>query len=159
MRPTGSPEALERRRMRAMGLLEKGLAPSQVARRVGVTPRSLSRWHTSYRNGGAQALQAKPVPGRPPKVTVRQRKRLVDDLLKGARACGFPTDLWTCPRVALQIWRRFGVRYHVDHLSRLLRGLGWTPQRPQRRAIARDEAAIQRWKDEAWPRVKKTPRG
>jgi transposase len=78
-------------------------------------------------------------------------------LLKGARAAGYATDLWTCPRVAELIARRFGVRYHVDHIGRLLHSLGWSPQKPTRRAIERDEAGIQRWIKEEWPRIKKKP--
>jgi transposase len=67
--------------------------------------------------------------------------------------------LWTCPRVAQVIRREFGVRYHVDHIGRLLRSLGFTPQKPERRARERDESAIQRWVKQDWPRIKKTPRG
>jgi transposase len=78
-------------------------------------------------------------------------------LLKGAKAAGFPTDLWTCPRVAQLIRESFSVTYHVDHVGRLLRDLGWSPQKPQRRAVERDEAEIQRWVKEEWPRVKKKP--
>jgi transposase len=78
-------------------------------------------------------------------------------LLKGALAAGFDTDLWTCPRVAELIKRRFGVEYHVDHIGRLLHGLGWTPQKPAARAVERDEGEIRRWIKEDWPRVKKTP--
>lgn len=79
-------------------------------------------------------------------------------LLKGAAAAGFPTDLWTCPRVAQVIQKRFGVGYHVDHIGRLLHGLGWSPQKPERRAVERNEAEIRRWAKEDWPRVKKTLR-
>jgi transposase len=78
-------------------------------------------------------------------------------LLKGAQAAGFETDLWTCPRVAEIIEQRFGVRYHVHHVSRLLHGLGFSPQKPVRRAVERDEAAIQQWVRSDWQRVKKTP--
>ena len=66
-----------------------------------------------------------------------------EELLQvGAEAAGFDTDLWTCPRVAKLIRKRFGARYHVDHIGRLLGSLGWSPQRPQRRALERDEARI-----------------
>ena len=78
-------------------------------------------------------------------------------LLKGAQAVGFPTDLWTCPRVAQLIRERLGVSYHVDHVCRVLHGLGWSPQRPSRRAIERDESAIQNWICAEWPRIKKKP--
>ena len=87
------------------------------------------------------------------------RQGLERDLLKGPKAFGFPTDLWTCPRVAQVIRRRYRVKYHVDHVSRLLRSMGWTPQKPERRARERDERAIRGWIRKDWPRVKKTRRG
>ena len=155
MRPAGSPEELERRRRRAMELLKQDHPPVEVARMLGVDRRSVRRWKAAYLRQGERALRARPAPGRPPKLDAKARAELERTLLKGAQAAGFPTDLWTCPRVAQWIARRFGVRYHVDHIGRLLRALGWTPQRPQRRAAERDEARIQRWVKEEWPRVKK----
>ncbi len=118
MRPFGSPEELERRRRRAIKLLEEGLFPVDVAARVGVDRRSVRRWKAAHREKGHEALKAIPSPDRPPKLTVRDRARLEKLLLKGARAAGFSTDLWTCPRIANLIYRRFGVRYHVDHITR-----------------------------------------
>ena len=157
MRPPGSPEVLERRRQRAIALLREGLPPVEVARRLGVERRSVRRWHARYKQGGAEALAAQPATGRPPKLDVRSKTQLQRSLLRGARACGYPTDLWTCPRVAEVIQRQFGVRYNVDHIGRLLHALGWSPQKPERRARERDEKAIQRWVKETWPRVKKKP--
>lgn len=157
MRPFGSPEELERRRVRAIRLLLQGHQPFEVARLVGVDRRSVRRWNRVYREVGDEGLRAKPAPGRPPKLDARAKTQLERVLLKGAKAAGFPTDLWTCPRVARLIRDRFGVTYHVDHEGRVLRDLGWSPQKPQRRAVERDEAEIQRWVKEAWPRVKKKP--
>lgn len=158
MRPTGSPEALERRRRRAIALLKQHFPPVEVARRVGVDRRSVRRWKAAYHKQGQEALRAKPAPGRPPKLGAREKAELTTALLEGAKAAGFPTDLWTCPRVAQLIAKRFGVRYHVDHLGRLLRSLGFTPQKPTPRALERDEAQIQRWVKEEWPRLKKKRR-
>jgi len=98
-------------------------------------------------------------PGRPPKLNARQRQRLVKLLLKGALAQGFRTEIWTTARVATVIRRAFGVRYHRDHVGRLLHGLGFTHQKPERRALERNEEAIERWKTEEWPGIKKKPRG
>jgi len=98
-------------------------------------------------------------PGRPPRLDAKAKRELERALLKGAMAAGFATDLWTCPRVARLLRDRFGVNYHVDHVGRLLHALGWSPQKPERRAVERNEADIQRWIRETWPRVKKTPRG
>jgi transposase len=157
MRPTGSPEELEHRRLRALALLDEGLLPSEVARRVGVDRRSVRRWKAAARRKGEAGVRARAAPGRPPKLKLAQKRRLEALLLKGPLASGFDTDLWTCPRVAEVIQQRFGVDYHVDHVGRLLHDLGWTPQKPARRAIERDEQAIRRWIRQDWPRVKKTP--
>jgi transposase len=79
-------------------------------------------------------------------------------LLDGAQAAGFSTDLWTCPRIRLLIKNKFGILYHVDHLCRLLRRMGWSPQKPESRAIERDEDRIRTWKRIQWPRIKKKPK-
>lgn len=159
MRPAGSPEQLEQRRVRAMAWLKEGLAPVDVAHRLGVDRRSVRRWKAAHRREGAEGIKARPTPGRPCALNEKQKRRLEKLLLKGAQAADFANDLWTCPRVARLIRDRLAVDYHVDHVGRLLHGLGWSPQKPERRAIERDEAAIQRWAKERWPRVKKTPRG
>ena len=159
MRPTGSASQLEQRRRRAIELLNSGQQPVDVARILGVDRRSVRRWNAAYRKAGASGLDARPAPGRPRKLSVRQRKQLETALLKGAKAAGFPSDLWTCPRVAQLIEQRFQVRYHVHHIGRLLHSLGWSPQKPQRRALERDERRIQRWIKQDWAAIKKKPRG
>lgn len=158
MRPAGSPEELQRRRERAIALLKEGIAPVDVASRVGVDRRSVRRWKAAHRREGSAGLAARPIPGRPCALKEHHQRRLERLLLKGARGCGFATDLWTCARVAQLIRDRFGVDYHVDHIGRLLRALGWSPQKPARRAVERDEAAIAGWIKKDWPRIKKTPR-
>jgi len=158
MRPKGSPRELEQRRQRAIALLEKDHRPVDIARMLGVDRRSVRRWKAAYRRQGTQGIEARPAPGRPPKLHPRQRAQLERRLLKGARAAGYESDLWTCPRVAELIAEAFGVIYHPDHIGRLLRSLGWTPQRPQRRAAERDEARIQGWILADWPRIKKKRR-
>lgn len=157
MRPHGSPAQLEHRRIHALTLLDQGVPPVDVARTLGVDRRSVRRWHASVRSRGRDALRAVPASGRPPKLDGRAKRRLERHLLRGAQAAGFATDLWTCPRVATLIRREFGVRYHVDHIGRVLRALGWTPQKPERQARERDEAAIRRWVRVEWPRIKKKP--
>ncbi|MEW5994298.1 MAG: IS630 family transposase [Candidatus Zixiibacteriota bacterium] len=156
MRPQGSPEQLEKRRKRAMVLLEHGYRPVEIAQKLGVDRRSVRRWKAAYLQDGMAGIQARPAPGRPPKLNNTEKRQLEKELLRGAQAAGFLTDLWTCPRVAALIAARFGVRYHVDHIGRLLRGLGWSPQKPARRAIERDERAIQQWLKQDWPRIKKS---
>src|SRR3972149_901292 len=157
MRPTGSPEELEHRRLRALALLKEGLLPVEVARRVGVDRRSVRRWKRAARRRGEAGGHAQTPPqAPPPKLGPEHKRRLEALLLEGAQAAGFHTDLWTCPRVAELIERRFGVCYHVDHIGRLLPFLDCPPKKPARRALERDERAIRRWVKEVWPRVKKT---
>jgi transposase len=127
MRPHGSQSQLERRRRQAVALKEQGLGPAAIARRLGTTPQSVCLWMRRHRQGGADALAARPIPGRPPKLTARQKRALVSCLLKGAAALGFATDLWTCPRIAQLIEQRYGASYHVDAIPRLMRGLGFSP--------------------------------
>jgi transposase len=74
-------------------------------------------------------------------------------------ACGYPTQLWTTARIAEVIKKRFRVVYDRDHVGRLMHRLGWSHQKPQKRALERDEEKIRRFLREEWPRVKKTPVG
>ncbi|MGA3263041.1 MAG: winged helix-turn-helix domain-containing protein [Terracidiphilus sp.] len=133
---------MQRKREQAIRLLEQGLTQTQIARSLDVDPRSVRRWKHDLRRGGWAALKAVPASGRPLKLSAGERRRLERQLLKGAQAAGFPTDLWTCPRVAEHIERTFGIRYHVDHVGRLLQAMNWSPQKPARKAIERDEQGI-----------------
>jgi transposase len=149
-------KALEARRLRAARLLRRGYTQAEVARMCDVTRAAVSLWAKQLAGGGRHALRTKPL-GRPGALDARQHRELVRLLKQGALAQGFATELWTLPRVAQVIERHFGVRYTATHVWRLLRRFGWSPQRPERRAIERDEAAIARWKKSRWPVLKKTP--
>lgn len=159
MRPEGSPAELERRRVRAVALIQDGYSLNEVARRIGCNASSAMRWRDALRRGGKRALQPKPIPGRPPRLTRRQKARLVRHLLKGPLAHGYQTDIWTTLRIAELIQSQFGIQYHRDHVGRLLHSLNWTCQKPEKRATQRDEAAIEAWKQRDWPRIKETRRG
>lgn len=159
MRPRGSAEVLEARRRRALELLNEGHSLNAVARWLRCAASSVMRWRDAVRRHGERAFQVRASPGRPPKLSKRQRQQLVRLLLQGSLAHGYRTELWTTSRVAELIEHHFGVRYHPDHVGRLLHSLGWTPQKPERRALQRDEEAIAHWKRKQWSRVKKTPRG
>jgi transposase len=111
------------------------------------------------RRRGAAALRAKKASGRPPKLDRRQKRSLSAALLRGATAAGFATDLWTCPRIAQLIRRRWGVDFHVDYLPRLMASLGFSCQKPQRRALERDAQAVERWVRRDWTRIKKKSPG
>lgn len=159
MRPFGTPKQLEKRRLKAMELLDTGLSLNEVARRVGSYPSSVMRWRDARDRDPKQGLKSKPASGRPPKLTPSQKKRLTKLLLKGAMASGYRTELWTTARIAEIISRNFGVTYHRDHVGRLLASLGFSYQKPEGRALERDDEAIEEWKRKEWPRVKKTPSG
>ena len=154
MRIKGTPAELEARRRRAAKLLRQGKGVNEVARIVGASSSSVSRWKTTLRKRGEDGLNAKPHPGRKPCLNKAQKRRLVTLLKRGAPAVGYPNDLWTCRRVADLIGRTFGVWYHHAHVWKILRSLGFTAQKPEARARERDEEAIERWRSKDWPRIK-----
>ena len=158
-RPQGSADLLEDRRKRALKLLDDGHSLNEVARRIRCYASSVMRWRNARRRGGAKALKVRFSPGRPWKLHAAQRRRLIALLLEGPLAHGYRTNLWTTTRIAEVIRRKFGIRYHRAHVGRLMHSLQWSPQKPERRALERKEAQIERWKKKDWPRVKKTLRG
>ena len=104
---------------------------------------------------GSRRWRQKPRPPTAHALSASQAQRLREILLHGPLAAGFATDLWTCFRVSDLIQKRFGISYHFNHVGRLLHDLGFSQQQPQRRARERDEAAIARWREYDWPRIKK----
>src|SRR5271166_4412222 len=147
-------EALERRRLEAARLLRQGLGQSEVARAVGVHRQSVSRWARELGESGLRGLRKAARTGRPAKLSPAQLRELERALKRGPEACGYVSGLWTAGRVRGLIEDRTGVRYHEDHVWRILRKLGWTCQRPVGRALERDEEAIRHWKKVEWPRIK-----
>ena len=117
--------------------------------------RTVEKWLAKARDSGPEAVAAISHPGSSPKLSARQRQGLQRQLLKGAQAQGWTTDWWTAPRVQALIQQRYGVDYHVNYIPTLLKTLGWTRQKPERRAGERDEEAIQTWFHQDWPRIKK----
>jgi transposase len=161
MRPRATADQLEQRRRRAVHLWRRGKAVARIARTVGAGQRSVWRWVQAYQEEGLPGLRARPIPGRPSYLSAEQKTHLAQVLLRGARAAGHQTELWTLKRIAKVIWHEFRVRYQPNALGYLLRGMGWSCQKPQRRACQRDEAAIAHWKHYRWPHIKKgcAPRG
>jgi len=147
----------EGRRLRALELKEQGWKQSEIAEALGVTEGAVSQWMKRAREEGVQALRHKPPPGAPSRLSDQQRARLPELLAQGAQAHGFRGELWTCERVAVVIRREFGVSYHPAHVSRVVRALGLSLQKPMRRANQRDEQAIRHWKEQRWPELKKVP--
>ena len=139
-----------------MAIVQGGQSRAHVARALGVGSGTVTRWWQAYERKGDDGLAAKRHPGPKPKLSAYRRRLLGKRLLKGAQANGFSTDLWTCPRIAEVIERRYGVRYHVDHIPKLMTLLGWSCQKPEKRAIERDEERIAQWVTKDWPRIKKS---
>lgn len=155
MSRTGTSEQLQERRFRAMALLEEGLSQVEIARQLGVSPGAVSQWKKAYQEQGDTGLVAHKHPGPEPKLSATQCQRLLRYLKQGPRKHGWKTDLWTLPRIAQLIDRKFGQQYDQSGVWRLMRRLGWTCQKPERRARERDADAIEGWRKEDWPRIKK----
>jgi transposase len=151
---------LERRRLQAVALFERGLSKAEVARHFKVSNESAGRWHRAWQHGGPAALKHPGRAGRKPRLQPLDRVQLAADLQAGPqKTLGHATALWTLPRVAALIHQRFGHRYSTAQVSRLLRQMGWSCQKPARRALERDEEKIRHWKQRRWPAIKKKPAG
>jgi transposase len=146
-----------KRRVRAGRLLLAGKSPPEVARMVGAPRQTVYRWRAVLDAHGIDGLRDMSKGGRPARLGAGELSRLYVALLEGAAVHGFPTALWTLKRVRLWIEREFGVRYSEVHVWRLLGQLGLSNQKPDRRALERDEAAIEHWRKHTWPTLKKTP--
>jgi transposase len=152
MRPKGRAAELERRRVRAVELIERGERPSLVGRILGVSPTSIHRWQRLAQQPGG--LSARPIAGRPPRLSDLQLAELERLLREGPEAHGWPNNLWTCGRIALLIQSRFGILFHRGHVARILKHrLDWSCQRPQRQHPHGNDAAISLWLDEEFPRI------
>jgi len=147
----------ERRRLKGGRLLLKGVTQAEVARRCAVSRPTVSEWNRRLERGGLQALR-NATRGRPARLDEKMRAQLAQLLMAGARSQGYATELWTLPRIAKLIEQQFGHTFSISQVSRLLAAMGWSSQKPERRALQRDEKAIRQWKAKRWPLLKKTPR-
>jgi len=146
----------EGRRLRAFELKQEGWPQQRIADALGVSKGAVSQWMKRARQGGGvQALKRQPAPGASPRLSEEQQTKLPELLERGAEAHGFRGNVWTCERVAIVIRKEFGVSYHPAHVSRLLKKARLSLQKPSRRANQRDEEAIENWKKQRWPQLKK----
>jgi transposase len=152
MRPKGTAEQLAERRTRALQLLEDGLGPTEIARRIGVARQTIYEWKADARR---KRRSSKRRPGGVCRLSAQQQKQLARELLRGAFAHGYAEDHWTLDRIGRVIYDLFQVRYHPSSVWHVLRRMGWSSQKPQRRGLQRDDEAIADWKQKAWPRIKK----
>lgn len=151
-RPIGTASELERRRRRAVELLEQGESPSTIARILGVHETSVHRWRRMARQG--PGLDAKPHPGRKPLLSPEQWVEVQRLLLQGAKHHGWPNDLWTADRVTALIKRHFGVDYHPEHVRSVLKErFDWSSHKPEVRAREQDDKEVARWLDDEFPRI------
>lgn len=146
---------MARRRRRAARMFDRGWPVAEVARRLGVARQGCYRWHDAWQAGGEAALASKGPAGPKSKLAPAQTEKVIEALLEGAAAYGYKTQLWTLPRVAGLIENLTGVCYHPGHVWRVLGSMGFSCQRPERRAVERDEKAIRQWKRAQWPEIKK----
>ena len=158
MRPVGTTKQLEQRRRKAIALLKQGCGVRETARLIGASPSTVTEWRKAYEKFGEQAFEAHSPPGRTPGLSQKQKNRLAKLLLKGASRHGYSTELWTLQRVAEVIDSHFGIRYELSSVWHILKGMGWSCQKPERRARERDEKAIALWRKKDWPRIKKSPK-
>jgi transposase len=141
--------------LRALALKDKGWYQRDIAEALDVSEETVSRWIARAKEGGVEALLSKPHPGRPARLSAAQKALIPEFLWHGPEAYGFRGKVWTRGRVARVIEEEFGIGYHKSHVGRLLKELRWSPQVPIRRAIQRDEEAIERWREEAWPALRR----
>ncbi len=145
----------EARRFRALELKQAGWTQQEIAEALGVTKGAVSQWMAAVADDGVEALYARPHTGGPVKLPLAQRLLIPELLSHGAEAYGFRGEVWTCARVAEVIKWEFGVAYHPAHVSRILKDLKWTPQKPIERASQRNEILIEQWRTDVWPELKK----
>jgi transposase len=144
----------EWRRLRALYLFEHGWQERDIAEALGASNGAVSQWLTAAREGGKKALYSRPHGGTHGKLSDDQKRLIPDFLWHGPESYGFRGEVWTCPRVVSVLAQEFGVTYHRDHVSRILKELGWTPQIPITRAIQRDEATIAHWRTTVWAELR-----
>jgi transposase len=151
-RPVGTADELERRRKQAVQAVAGGESRTTVAKVLGVHYKTVARWVRAARRPGG--LDAKPPPAPAPGLTDADLRKLGALLAKGAKAHGWYNQLWTAARVARLIERVFGVQYHPEHVRKILkRRLGWTSQKPRRKARERDDKEVARWVGDDFPRI------
>lgn len=146
-----------KKRVRAGRLLQKGKTPAEVAIDVGVARQTVYTWKAIFAEGGIDALRAVPPRGRPATLDEAQREELRRAVLQNPTEHGFGTELWTLKRVGVVIKRLHGVKLSLAQIWRILGSLGFSPQKPDKRAIERNEEVVRDWKRRKWPALKKKP--
>ena len=150
-------QQMEERRLEAARLLRQGqLSQAAIARQLGVTRMSMSHWNQRLTDGGRRGLRLQKATGRPSRLTKEQCRTWLKILKRGALHAGFDTDRWTLNHIQQVIQHEFGVVYHPNYLSRALKRWGWSVQKPETRAIEREQKLVTAWLKHDWPRIKKS---
>jgi len=145
------------KRIRAARLLQKGKTPAEIALKVGVARQTVYTWKALFDEGGIDALREVRLRGRPARLDADQFEALRRAILEKPTEHGFGTDLWTLKRVGVVIKRLHGVKYSETQIWRILGSLGFSPQKPDKRALERNEDVVQNWRRSTWPTLKKKP--
>lgn len=146
--------SLQTMRIQAVKAVGDGQPVQQVAAAYGLNARTIYKWLAAYCSGGQHALQAKPIPGRPPKLTGEQMSWLVGAIRDNTpQQYRFEFALWTLALIGELIDQRFNVSLSRSAVGRLMRSLGFTPQRPLYRASQRDAVLVERWQQEDFPAI------
>jgi len=153
--PRYDAAVLEARRNRAIEMIKDGKRKAAIAHELNVSRAAVTIWWSRYCREGNAGIAKVPRPGRPTKLSTSELLGLPELLLKGAMAYGYSTDLWTTKRIAELISKTYGISYDRDHIGRILHRLGLSWQRPERRALERDEKAVKQWINHRWPAIKK----
>jgi transposase len=147
---------MEERRLEGGRLLKAGkISQAEVARQLGVSRATVSDWAKIIEAKGMRGLRKIKAAGTQSKLDPSQKQKLKYMLDRGALANGFPIDRWTLGRVQQLIQQRFKITYHPKYVNRLLRNLGFSPQKPLPQAIEQDKALVMAWLQRDWPRIKK----
>jgi transposase len=154
-KPRERAKRLEARRLKAAAYFTQGKPQIWVARFFNVSRPTVHEWYWKWKKKGVLALKATKPPGVPPKLERSRLAKIETVLMKGPLQAGYQTDLWTLPRIADVIKKETRITYHPGHVSKLLHALGWSSQKPVRRARERDEKAIAHWKKHTWPAIQK----
>jgi transposase len=159
MRTNGTPKELEKRRRQAIVMLRSGKTFRYVAEKLKASLSSVVRWFQTYREKGQKGIRSQARWGRPPLLSEQQKTSLKKMLLQGAASAGHATDIWTLKRISTLIRSKYGIDYtHVGVWKLLRNNFGWSCQKPEKRALQRNEKAIAEWKSTTWPSIKKSPK-
>ena len=154
-KPKLSRKELERRRLAAAEDLLKGISQWDISCKYNVNPSSVCRWNQMLQEHGKEGLRQRKAPGNPSKLSQEQQQDLREILLNGAAVYGYKTDLWTLRRVAEVIKEEFGITYNFYSLSDVLHRMGFSPQKPKRKATERNEATVRTWLADHWTKAQK----